>query len=124
MQKIFNEIISIPDFERDIKKLLKKFPTLKEDIDNFIKHSLNAFHNLNIDNRGIFQIKGLKIENPKIFKAKKFTCKSLKGKGVYSGIRIIYAYFDEEDRIEFLEIYYKGDKENENRSRIVKYLKS
>jgi hypothetical protein len=49
---------------------------------------------------------------------KKFACKSLKGKGVQSGIRIIYSYFEKDDRIEFVEIYYKGDKENDDRERI------
>ena len=38
-----------------------------------------------------------------------------------SGIRIIYAYYEKEDKIEFIEIYYKGDKENENRERILKH---
>jgi hypothetical protein len=32
----------------------------------------------------------------------------LKGKGVQSGIRAISAYHKDEDRIEFIEIYYKG----------------
>jgi len=49
----------------------------------------------------------------------KFTCRSLKGKGVQSGIRIIYAYFEEQDKIELVEIYYKGDKENEDRQRVM-----
>ena len=39
-------------------------------------------------------------------------------KGAHSGIRIIYAYFPVDDRIEFVEIYYKGDQENEDRERI------
>jgi len=34
---------------------------------------------------------------------------------------VIYAYFEEEDRIELIEIYYKGDKENEDRDRISRY---
>jgi len=76
-----------------------------------------------IDNKGIFQISGLRVENPKIFKSKKFACRSLKGKGVQSGIRVIYAYFNEEDRIELIELYYKGDKEIEDRERILKYYK-
>jgi len=38
-----------------------------------------------------------------------------------SGIRIIYAYFEKEDAIEFIEIYFKGDKENEDKKRIKKY---
>lgn len=48
-------------------------------------------------------------------------CKSLKGKGVQSGIRVIYAYREEEDRVEFMELYYKGDKESEDRERILKH---
>jgi len=48
----------------------------------------------------------------------------LKGKGAHSGICVIYAYFENEDRIELIEIYYKGDKENEDRKRILrKYRK-
>jgi len=62
----------------------------------------------------------LKIEHAKIFKAKKIACRSLKGKGVKSGIRVIYAYFESDDRIELIEIYYKGDKENEDRERIIR----
>jgi len=66
----------------------------------------------------------LEIENPKIYKVKEFACLSLKGKGSQSGIRIIYAYFEKKDRIELIEIYYKGDKENENRERILRYYKN
>lgn len=41
-------------------------------------------------------------------------------KGVHSGIRIIYAYHEVEDRIELIEIYFKGDKENEEKERILR----
>ena len=119
--KIFSEIVSLPEFEKDFKKLLKKFRTLEEDFEIFIRTELNLFHKLGKDNKGIFPIFGLKIESPKIYKAKKFACRSLKGKGVQSGIRVIYAYFEEEDKIELIEIYYKGDKENEDRERILKH---
>ena len=37
-----------------------------------------------------------------------------------SGIRVIYAYHEEEDRIEFIEIYYKGDKASEDREMLWK----
>ena len=51
----------------------------------------------------------------------KFQVKSaLKGKGAQSGIRIIYAYYEAEDWIEFIEIYYKGDKESEGRERVLR----
>ena len=120
---MFNEIALLPEFEKEMKKLLKRFRTLEEDLDVFIKVGLTAYHKLGIDNGGISQIPGLQIEQPRIFKVTKFACRSLKGRGVQSGIRIIYAYFEEEDRIEFIEIYFKGDKENEDRERIRKHYK-
>jgi len=55
----------------------------------------------------------------------------MKGKGVQSGIRVIYAYIEEEDKVELIEIYYpdkgslrdKEDKENGDRKRIIKHYK-
>lgn len=112
-----------PEFEKDVKKLPKRFETLKDDLKTFIEKEMFLYHKLKIDNKGVFQITDLKIENPKIYKAKKFACRSLKGKGAQSGIRIIYAYFEEKDKVELIEIYYKGDKENEDKERIVRYCK-
>lgn len=111
MKKIFN---------KDLKKL-KKFITLKQDLNIFTIKQLHLFHKLGIDNKGIVQISNFGIKYPKIYKARKFACRSLKGKGCASGIRVIYAYFETEDRIEFIEIYYKGNKENEDRKRILRH---
>jgi len=119
--KIFKEITSLPEFDRDFKKLLKKFKTLEGDFENFMNTQLNLYHKLRIDNKGIFPISDLGINIPQIYKAKKFACRSLKSRGVASGIRVIYAYFEDQDKIEFIEIYFKGDKENEDRERILKY---
>lgn len=123
MKKIFKKVKRLVEFEKDLKKLLKKFRTLEEDLETFVQNQLNLYHKLNIDNKGIFPISDLGIIYPKIFKAKKFACRSLKGKGVASGIRIIYAYFEQEDVIELVEIYYKGKKENEDRNRVLKYYR-
>ena len=120
MKKIFNEVRRLVEFEKDLKRLSKKFRTLEEDLETFIQNQLNLYHKLRIDNRGILQISGLGLSYPKIFKAKKFACRSLKGKGVASGIRVIYAYFEQEDVIELVEIYYKGEKENEDRNRLLR----
>jgi hypothetical protein len=117
----FKRIEQLDKFKKDLKKLLKRFPSLEEDLDSLLKAQLIAFHKLNVDNHGIVAIENLAIAAPKIFKVKKFACKSLKGKGVHSGIRITYAYFPVEDRIELIEIYYKGDQENEDRERIKNY---
>jgi mRNA-degrading endonuclease YafQ of YafQ-DinJ toxin-antitoxin module len=121
--KIFSEVLRLSEFEKDLKKLAKRFKTLEEDLEVFIKTELNLYHKLGIDNKGIFPISALKIEHPKIYKAKKFACRSLKNKGVQSGIRVIYAYFETENKIELVEIYYKGDKAQEDKERIFRHYK-
>ena len=112
-----SKITRSAEFEHDLKKLLKRFSTLEEDLETFIKTGLRLYHEFKQDNGGIFPIPGLGFEEPKVYKVKKFACRSLKGKGAASGIRIIYAYF-QDDRAELTEMYYKGDKENEDRERI------
>ena len=121
MSKIFNDVRRIPEFKRDFKKLAKSFKTLEQDLETFIANQLKLTHKLNIDNKGVIRVSDLGIEYPKIYKARKFTCKTLKGKGAASGIRVIYAHYEAEDVIEFIEIYYKGNKEKEDRDRIIKY---
>jgi mRNA-degrading endonuclease RelE of RelBE toxin-antitoxin system len=120
VEKIFNDSRRLPEFENDLKKLSKKFHSLEEDLQVFEEKQLKLYHKLRIDNGGIFPIPNLGADYPKIYKARKFACKSLKGKGVMSGIRVIYAYYADKDIIEFIEIYYKGDKENEDKARIAK----
>jgi len=69
----------LPDFIKDFKKLEKKYPTLKQDLEVFVKNQLKLYHKLNIENSGIVRIPGLSISQPQIYKARKFACKSLKG---------------------------------------------
>jgi hypothetical protein len=121
--KIFKEEIQLPEFERDLRQLTKKFRTLPGDLDTFITFSLNLFHKLNQRQDGIEHIAGLGIEHPQIYKATKFACKALKGRGAKSGIRVIYAYYPNLDKIEFVEMYFKADQENEDRARIMKLYK-
>ncbi len=123
MKKIFNDVRRLPEFEKDLKKLSKKFKSLDEDLGNFLKTALKLRHKLNIDNHSIVQIANLGIEYPKIYKARKFACKALKGKGAMSGIRVIYAYYEKEDIVELIELYYKADQANEDRERIVNHYK-
>ena len=46
MTKIFDEISRLPEFEKDIKRLLKKFKTLEDDLKVFIEKELNLYHKL------------------------------------------------------------------------------
>jgi len=123
MANEFKEIIELPEFKKDLKKLRKRFPTLEEDLQNFISTQLIMSHKLGLDNKGIFRLTDLEFDFPPVYKAKKFACRSLKGKGVMSGIRVIYAFYPDTDRIELIEIYFKGIKENEDRQRILKLFK-
>ncbi len=105
----------LAEFRRDLKKLLKKYRSLNEDLEVLMK-DLN-------DEPGqsppfSFRIDGLGIETC-VIKVKKMACKSLKGRGVNTGLRIIYAYFEEEQRIVFVELYHKNNKDNEDRNRIL-----
>ena len=120
----FREIRETEKFQKEFKKLSKKrFQSLPDDFEIFKDTQLKLYHKQKIDNDGIVRIADLGMESPFIYKVTKFACKSLKGKGVQSGIRLIYAYLAEEDIIEFIEIYHKSDKENEDRERIKKYYK-
>ena len=121
MTTIFNDIRKLAEFEKDFKKLAKKFRTLEEDLNAFIANQLKLTHKKYIDNKGVVKISDLGVEHPKIYKARKFACKTLKGKGAASGIRVIYAYYEQDDIIEFIEIYYKGNKDNEDRKRIMRH---
>ena len=119
----FKETSRLPEFEKETRRLLKKFKTIEDDLEIFIEKQLFLYHKLKVDNKGIFQITGLPVENPEVYKAKKFACKSQKGRGVQSGIRVIYAYDEEKDKIVLIEMYFKGDKANEDKQRIFEYLR-
>lgn len=108
------EFNHLPGFEKDLKTLLKKYRTLNDDLAE-IKVILRKLPNerppfsFRIDNIGIETC---------IIKMKKIACKALKGRGVNSGLRLIYAYFPDEQKITFIELYHKNEKENEDRNRI------
>ena len=111
------------EFTRDFKKLLKKFLSLAEDLEVNKQYRIELFHCKEIDSRSIFEIQGVgNTVELKFFKVKKFQCKSLKGRGAKSGIRIVYAYFPIEKKVVFIEIYFKANQDNENRQRIVNFI--
>ena len=121
------EIKSTPEFDKELKKLRKKYKTLNDDLEIFLNTQIYLYHIKNIDNKGVFNLSNIGIAEPKTYKAKKFSCRSLSGTGSRSGIRVIYSYQkrkNKKDKIILIEIYYKGDKKNEDRDRIKKYFKS
>ncbi len=113
---IFGELTA---FTKDVKDLLKRYRTLNDDLD-VVKKVLEVLP----DERPpfSFRIDGLGLTTC-VIKVKKIACKSLKGRGVNSGLRLIYAYFKEEQKIVFIELFHKNDKENEDRRRIMDNFK-
>ena len=111
-------------FIKDLKKLLKRFRILKDDFENLKINQIELLHVYKIDNQGTFEIKGFSNPAFAMYKVKKFACMSLKGRGCDSGLRLIYAINKIENSIFLLEIYFKGDKENEDISRVTDFLKN
>ena len=109
----------LTEFKKDLKSLLKKYRTLNDDL-NVVKQVLEVTpderppFSFCIDNLGIKTC---------VIKVKKIACKALKGRGVNSGLRLIYAYFPDEQKITFIELYHKNDKENEDKKRIMDNFK-
>lgn len=104
------------EFKRDIKSLSKKYRTIAEDLE-IVKQVLGV--NPNERPPFSFRIENLGISTC-IIKVKKIACRSMKGRGVNSGLRLVYAYFPEEHRIIFIELYHKNEQANEDRERIRK----
>jgi mRNA-degrading endonuclease RelE of RelBE toxin-antitoxin system len=94
-------------FEKQLKKLIKKYRSLEEDLEIAQKYAIEAFHSEGINNESVWLIPKFDKKTIQIYKVKKFACKALKGKGVKSGIRVIYAFYPDQLKIEFLEIYFK-----------------
>jgi hypothetical protein len=114
------EVIRLPVFERDLKRLTKKFRTLPEDLDVFLDAAILLKHLHQPDWPGIVRIDGLGCEEPAFYKARRFACQSLKGTAGNSGIRVIYRWESSPMRVTLIEIYYKGEKESEDRVRLRK----
>lgn len=74
------------------------------------------------DANAIFQIPNFCSDELKICKIKKFACRALKGRGAQSGIRVIYAYYALTNVVDFIQMYFKGESENEDKERIKEYL--
>ncbi len=106
MQITFEEL---PEFQKDLKRLVKKYPSLLDDLE-LRKSVLEHFpkgRGMDVD-----QIPNLKIKS-KIYKAR-IDCRSLRR----DALRLIYCYDEVTQVITLIEIYFKGEQKLEDRKRI------
>jgi len=133
----------LDEYKKDLKALIKKFRSLEEDLD-LVKRilSIKPIGSTPFSHR----INNLGIETC-VIKVKKIACKSLKGKGVNSGFRLVYAYFktipkveetgdttivnngssnnpsvDNTQKIVLVELYHKSQQSKEDRARIKRHF--
>ena len=111
MTTTFNEL---PEFSKEFKRFSKKYRSLPDDLVEF-KRIISI---VPLGNSKHFNII-TKTEQYAIVKARLF-CRYLKG----SSLRIIYAFHCQSCKVEFIEIYFKGERTNEDRERIKEYLKN
>lgn len=104
----------ITEFEKEFKKLFKKYKTLDDDFEKFKEVLLATPTGVGKNFVIIHSSSSIKIMKARM------ACRALRDRS----LRIIYVYFEQEQRIEFIELYFKGDKENEDRERIEEYLKN
>jgi len=102
----------LPKFKKELKRLSKKYNSLPNDLQEFC----NVISVVPLGNSKHFHII-TQTESLYIVKAR-FFCRYLKG----SSLRIVYSYNEQARQVEFIELYFKGKKENEDRDRIKQYL--
>lgn len=104
----------LPEFSKEFKRFSKKYKSLPDDLEEF-KRVINVAPLGNSKHFNIIT----RNEQCAIIKARLF-CRYLKG----SSLRIVYAFHFQSCKVKFIEIYFKGERTNENRERIKEYLRN
>jgi mRNA-degrading endonuclease RelE of RelBE toxin-antitoxin system len=117
---------STPEFESDFKKLAKRYRSLPSDFEDMKEILLNTHFEQGtpVSPKALVDVEGFCNDNYRAVKIRKFSCDSLKNRGGFSGIRIIFVLQNHKRTITFIEIYYKGDKKNEDRKRLKRFMET
>jgi mRNA-degrading endonuclease RelE of RelBE toxin-antitoxin system len=113
------EFEMLPEYEKDFKRLRKKYRTLDSDLEVVrqvlvIRPHASPPQSVRIEGLGITDC---------VIKMRRIASDSLKGRGSNSGLRLIYAHYEQEERIVLIELYHKNEKESEDRERILRYFR-
>ena len=107
------------EFEKDLKRLLKRYISLNEDLIK-IMSILEVYPNARPPFSFLLYNKSTTVS---VIKIKKIACLSLRGKGVNTGLRMIYILNHKSNTIEFIELYHKNEKANEDQKRFLHLMK-
>lgn len=100
------------EFDKELKKLAKKYPTLPDDIEDIKPILLETKTGIGKNFTIISTSEKIQIVKVRIL------CESLRART----IRLIYAYHAKKIEFMYLEVYFKGKKENEDQERINDYI--
>ena len=101
-------------FKKDLKKHLKKYRSLENDLKLFKENILEKYPG------GIPGKKSNVLKKCKTYKIIKHRIRSQSLQNTM--LRIIYFYFFQENKIVFIELYCKSEQQNQNSDRIQDYI--
>ncbi len=102
-----------PEFEKNFKRLLKKYKTLNDDFEKFKKILLSYPTGVG---KNFIIIRSE--QTCKIMKAR-MACRALHDRS----LRVIYAYSEGKQQFDFIELYPKNEQANENKALINDFLR-
>jgi len=106
------DIIQSGSFQRELKKLKKRYRSLPEDL-KVLEKLISKFP----DGRDSRHCNVLKQHAHMCLCKRRMMCRSVKG----SEFRVVYFYDGKALELIYLEIYYKGDKATENSQRLEEF---
>jgi hypothetical protein len=112
------KVIRVDEFEKDIHKL-RKYNSIEEDVDTFIKALLGYFPELEHPTFHAKKLTDFGEGFHFVYKAKKVRCKYLRS---MTDLRVVYTYDKYKNEIIMISIYAKNKQENHDVDRIKKYL--
>jgi hypothetical protein len=104
----------LPEFQKELKKLSRKYPSIVDDIEVIKPILLERPDGIGKNFTLLSSSHEVKIVKVRVH------CDSLRARTV----RMIYAYHVNKIEFMYIELYFKGDKENEDKERIKEYLKN
>ena len=108
-----NNFNALPKFEKEFKRLSKKYKTLDDDFEKFKKVLLATPTGVGKNFVIIHSTETITIVKARM------ACRALRDRS----LRIVYAHRESIKTIDFIELYFKGEQVNENRALINEFLR-